>query len=65
MLTFSLTKHRTMEYTLLPDLTPHKKHATIQVRVARRWLFRGANDNSALQHVDMVLADREVSSHNI
>jgi hypothetical protein len=54
-----------MEYTLLPDLTPHKKHATIQVRVARRWLFRGANDNSALQHVDMVLADREVSSHNI
>jgi hypothetical protein len=54
-----------MEYTLLPDLEPHKKHVTIQVRVTRKWLFRGANDNAPLQHIDMVLSDQEVSSHNL
>ncbi|AQK50175.1 General transcription factor 2-related zinc finger protein [Zea mays] len=48
-----------MEYTLLPDLAPHKIHAKIQVHVSRKWLFRGATDSGPLQHVDMVLSDRE------
>ncbi|AQK43882.1 hypothetical protein ZEAMMB73_Zm00001d025507 [Zea mays] len=50
---------RKMEYTLLPDLAPHKIHAKIQVHVSRKWLFRGATDSGPLQHVDMVLSDRE------
>jgi hypothetical protein len=54
-----------MEYTLLTDLEPHKKLAKNQVCVTRKWLFRGANDNAPLQHVDMVLSDQEVSSHNL
>ncbi|PWZ41747.1 hypothetical protein Zm00014a_021349 [Zea mays] len=48
-----------MEYTLLTDLEPHKKHATIQVCITRKWLFRGANDNAPLQHVDMILSDQK------
>ncbi|ONL99943.1 Retrotransposon-like protein [Zea mays] len=52
-------KERKIEYTLLPDLAPHKIHAKIQVHVSRKCLFRGATDSGPLQHVDMVLSDRE------
>lgn len=64
-MTSLFVKYRKMEYTLLPDLAPHKIHAKIQVHVSRKWLFRGATDSGPLQHVDMVLSDREVQNHNI
>jgi hypothetical protein len=64
-LTSLFVKYRKIEYTLLPDLAPHKIHAKIQVHVSRKCLFRGATDSGPLQHVDMVLSDREVQNHNI
>ncbi|PWZ12137.1 hypothetical protein Zm00014a_042025 [Zea mays] len=52
-----MTSLRSMDYTLLPDLTTYKKHAIIQVHVSRKWSFHGATENGPLQHIDMVLSD--------
>ena len=36
---------------------------TICVRVVRTWEFRGINDDGALQHIDLILADTQVCAY--
>jgi len=50
-----------MAFTFLPALQPRDKHAIVRVHVSRKWEFRGGSDDGALQYIDMVLANEQVS----
>ena len=50
-----------MTFSPLSTLQPKDRHKTICVRVRRKWEFRGQNDDGPLQHVDLILADEQVT----
>ena len=50
-----------MTFSPLSTLQPKDRHKTICVRVCRKWEFRGQNDDGPLQHVDLILADEQVT----
>ena len=52
-----------MTYSLLSSLRPKDRLTTICVRVVRTWEFRGINDDGALQHIDLILADTQVCAY--
>ena len=54
-----------MVFTSLQHLNPYDRNDVIQVKVSRKWEFRGGKDNGPLQHIDMVLADHVVRKFRI
>ncbi|KAJ1280343.1 hypothetical protein BS78_04G224700 [Paspalum vaginatum] len=48
-----------MVFDLLPSLRPCAKHATVCVRVSRRWEYRGGTDDGPIGLVDLVLIDQK------
>ena len=50
-----------MSFTLLAALEPHDRFATVCVKVARTWEYRGPADDGHILHIELVLADQEVS----
>jgi len=58
-----------MPFATLAGLEPRDRFATICVKVVRKWEYRGPADDGAILHIDLVLADQEVSkivdSHSV
>ncbi|CAO2149978.1 unnamed protein product, partial [Urochloa humidicola] len=48
-----------MAYRLLSTLQLNDHYATVCVRVTRKWEYRGPADDGAVQHIDLVVADKE------
>jgi hypothetical protein len=49
-----------MAFAALPSLRPGDWRATIRVRVCRKWEYQGGTDDGLIQHVDLVLVDKQV-----
>ncbi|CAN6334376.1 unnamed protein product [Urochloa humidicola] len=59
---YSISLECRMSHTLLSALRLNDHYATVCVRVTRRWEYKGASDDGPIQHVDLVLADRQANT---